>query len=672
MIDDQKDFNFLDKKRLLYVFVFVFFLFCLLIFWFFKIQILEKDVWQKRALKQHEKLLKIPFKRGRFFSNTQIKDNHPNFFSPIVQDVAKYHLFIDPEKIPIAFKEEISEKLLKFFNLKLLEKQNFLKQFYIKKRKRRLVKWISKEKHDQITLWWKTYYKKNKITSNSLFFELDFKRSYPFGSLLGQVLHTVQEEKEPGTSQAIPTGGLELYFNELLKGSFGLKKIYRSPKNELRASKIIKPSVNGADIYLTINHYLQAIAEEELERGVKRANAKGGWAVLMDPFTGEVLSLAQYPFFDLEKFGSYFQKETKQNPQGCFLEEHTRVKAITDSFEPASIFKPIALAALLKANEKYFDKHKKHLFYPDEKIETRNGVFKGRSRPLKDGRRHNFLNMYMAVQKSSNIYMGKVTDKILSKISDKWYRETLKSFGFGTKTGVEIPAESGGLLPEIGKMHPNGKPQWSLATPYSLAIGHNILTNSMQIAKIYASIANGGYEIKPTLIKKIIKDDKLIFSQKKQKLNKKIFSQRICDELICAMKFVTKLGGSSRLGDIYGYTEAGKSGTSEKIINGTYSKEKYIASFVGIAPATNPRFVLLISIDEPEKTFVKGVGKMHHGGVCASYVFKNIATRSLQYLGVKPDDPSGYPYGDPRRNYKNANWNYEVDLLKDLYIKWNK
>jgi cell division protein FtsI (penicillin-binding protein 3) len=120
-----------------------------------------------------------------------------------------------------------------------------------------------------------------------------------------------------------------------------------------------------------------------------------------------------------------------------------------------------------------------------------------------------------------------------------------------------------------------------------------------------------------------------------------------------------------------GYTEAGKSGTAEKIINGIYSKEHNISSFLGFAPAKNPRFVLLVSIDDPEKKIIPGLGKHQLGGICAAPVFREIATRCLQYLGVAPDDPYGYPYGDPRRNLEKADLVKEVRQLKELDKAWN-
>jgi len=420
---------------------------------------------------------------------------------------------------------------------------------------------------------------------------------------------------------------------------------------------------------LTINHYLQAIAESELEKGVKAAGGLGGWAVMMDPCTGEILALAQIPSFDPIHYADYFN-----NPD---LQEHTRVKAASDCFEPGSIFKAITIAICLKANEDLAKQGKPPLFTPEEKIPTANGWFPGRSTPLKDGRTHNFLNMDMGIQKSSNVYMARLIHRVIETFGEQWYHKALVDiFGFGKKTGVELPAESPGLVPTPGKLHPNGKLEWSLPTPYSLAIGHNILINAIQMVKAYAVIANGGFEVQPHLVRKIVKNksdgtQQVLVDNTSYRATKQVLSPTIVQQLVRGMKFVTKEGGTSKRADIMGYTEVGKSGTSEKIIEGKYSKDHNISSFLGFAPAKNPRFVLLVSIDDPEKKFIPGVGKHQMGGVCASPIFREIATLSLQYLGVAPDDPYGYPPGDPRRDPKKADWLAEVEKLKELYEKWN-
>lgn len=643
---------------------FLFLLFCALIVRFYKIQIIEKDKWTQEAIAQHQYVATLPFMRGSFYSNTSIKEGHPGEEQPFVIDVPKFHLFIDPDSIPENMKGKIAEHLFGLLGFSPEQKKKLRPEFDRKSRSRKIAMWLDRDQRLQIENWWKGFASAHKIVRNAIFFTSEFKRSYPFGSLLGAVLHTVQEEKDPETGQGLPTGGLEMLFNSYLEGKCGKKLIVRSPRHPLDTGKILEPAENGADIYLTINHYLQAIAETELRKGVETVKGKGGWAVMMDPYSGEILALAQTPCFDPARYADYFN-----DPE---LQEATRVKAVSDCYEPGSIFKAITAAICMKANEELAKMGRPLLFTPEEKVPCSNGWFPGRSAPLKDARVHPYLNMEMALQKSSNIYVARMVHRLIETLGDQWYRKSLESvFGFGQKTNVELPAESPGLLPTPGKLHPNGKLEWSLPTPYSLAMGHNILINGLQMVRAYAILANGGKAVQPHLVRKIVKNGQVLADFSSYRATTQVLSPSICSTIVRAMKFVTKEGGTCRRADIMGYTEAGKSGTAEKIIDGIYSKDHNVSSFLGFAPAKNPRFVLLVSIDDPEKKFIPGIGKQQFGGICATPVFREIATRALQYLGVAPDDPYGFPVGDPRRDPKKADWLAEVQSLKELYEKWN-
>ncbi|MBN1915069.1 MAG: penicillin-binding protein 2 [Parachlamydiales bacterium] len=651
----------LDNYFLVVLAVGIFFLFSLLILRFFHLQVIEGERWTTIGQKQHKKFSMVPFERGHFFSNTSIGQSMQSD-QPFVINVVEFHLFADPDAIPFNNKKEILQKIYQTIALDEKEKEFVASQLYKKSRCRKLIWWIDKNKRDLLEDWWVAYAHKHKISPNALYFIHDYHRSYPFGTMLGQVLHTVRDEVDPHNKQHIPTGGLEQSFDHFLRGKEGKKMVVHSPRHPLGIGEIIENSHNGADVYLTINHYLQAIAEEELKKGVEAVHAKGGWAVMMDPSNGHILAMAQYPFFDPREYRKYFNDPT--------LMEHGRVKPLMDAFEPGSIMKPVTMAICLKANQEYFEKMKKPLFDPNEKIATSDGHFPGRRIPITDLRGHKYLNMYMGIQKSSNIYMAKVIQRVISVFGDFWYRQALKDFGFGDKTGVELPMESPGMVPTPGKLYPSGKLEWSKATPYSLAIGYNILVSSMQILRCYGILANGGKDVHPTLIKKIMCEGKEIPLQRNVS-SKQIIDPQSVSVILRALKFTTKMRGTAPKGDIPGYTEGGKTSSSEKIIGGRYSKDLHISSFVGIAPMSAPRFVLMVVIDEPEKKFVPGVGKIHHGGICAAPVFSKIAARSLQYLGVAPDDPFGYPYGDPRRDARRADWSLEVQNLHELYERWN-
>lgn len=660
-----------ERKRLLVISLVVFFLFSILIYQYYKIQIVEGDKWSKKAEGQHYFVVTEPFLRGTFISNTSIKRGHPDTPQKFVIDVQKFHLHIDPNSIPIENRDEIAKYLTSTLNLTIEELLEIRKQFYRRSRNRRLAMWLERETRDVILEWWQPYARKHNIPRNALFFVKDYQRSYPFGKLLGQVLHTIQNQKDELTGQAIPTGGLELSLNRFLVGKQGKRRLMRSPRNSLELGEVIRPSQDGADIYLTINHCLQAIAEEEIAKFAKQFKAKGAWAVMLDPRTGEILALPQYPFFSPPDYQFFFNDKQ--------MADHTRAKAITDANEPGSVMKPLSVAIAMKANEALLLRGEKEIFDPEDKMATSDSHFAGRGgKALTDRNRvHKFLNMNMALQKSSNIYLARLVEKIIARLGNEWYRQQLQdTFGFGRKTYVELTSETNGLLPTPGKKHPNGTLEWSLGTPYTLAIGHNIQISTLQLARAYSVLANGGYLVQPTLIRKIVKtkengEQEILVdhtSPDRAKVFPRVLSPEIVSSVVKAMKYVTKRGGSSPKADVRGYTEAGKSGTAAKIENGKYADKLYCSSFVGFVPVENPAFVLAVTFDEPE---YEPIEKKHHGGFCAALAFREIARRSLEYLGVAPNDPHGYPVGDPRFDPDKADWYPETIKLKEMYEKWN-
>lgn len=662
-----------DRRRLVFISLFLFALFSLLIGQFYRIQIVQQEKWVKAANKQHQMVVLEPGRRGRFFSNTSIKKGHPEAPQPFVIDVPKFHLYIDPKGLPVDAHEEIQRALSRLLGIEGdPKKQELLReQFLRKSRSRKISTWLDRSQRDLIMEWWAPFARKRKIARNALFFISDYKRSYPFGQMLGQLLQTVREDRDE-KGNLIPVGGLELIFNKYLRASDGKRVVMRSPRHPLDTGELIEAPVDGADVYLTINHHLQAIAEQEIAKAVKQANAKGGFAVMMDPYTGEILALAQYPFFDPRDYGTYFN-----DPK---LLETTSIKAVTDAFEPGSTMKPLVLAAILQKNYEEIQAGKKPFFDPEEKILTLNGKVAGVKKPFKDLRPHRYMNMNMGVQKSGNIYFVKAVEKFMASHSDWEYRHLIETlFGLGSRTGVELPSESPGMLPTPGKLHPNGALEWSGMTPYTLAFGHNLQVNGMQMLRAYAAIANGGKLVKPTLVRKIVKQERdgkevtLLDNTGAERLESfaQVLDPSVSKRVLGAMKFVTKTGGTSTGAHLEGYTEAGKSGTAEKVIGGKYSKDIHFSNFIGIAPASKPLFVLMIGIDEPQKRYIPGVGKVHHGGKCTAPVFREIALQALDYLGVEPDDPGGFPKGDPRRGDLPADYEKEVKELQALYQSWN-
>jgi cell division protein FtsI (penicillin-binding protein 3) len=646
-------------------------LFCLLIAQFFRLQVLEHERWKKRAESQHYFVVKEPFRRGTFYANTSVQRTQGVRKVAFAIDVPLYHLYADPKAIPPQLRQEIRENILHILSPALKESKKMELELKRKCRSRRLVSWIAEQQKNQFLSWWRPYAKHHRLPSNALFFVSDFKRFHPMGRLLGQVLHTIQERRDEMTGRASPTGGLELSLNKYLEGSVGYRRLMRSPHNSLETGEVLKEPVNGADIELTINHCIQAIVEEELERGVKKHKAKGGVAVMVNPRTGEILALAQYPFFFPDQYQEYFNNTS--------LSEHSKIKLITDANEPGSPMKALTVSIALKANRLQKEQGNPTIFSILEKIPTSSGNFSGRSKPLTDVHFSKFLNFYMAVQKSSNVYMATLAGRVVRAMGEQWYREQLAhSFGLGGKTGIELIGESHGVLPRPGKVNGAGKLEWSKGTPYTLAIGYNVQVTSLQFARAMCVIANGGILPELTLVRKISRafdqgEEIIIDNTTEDRLRRfpRVFEEEDIAEVVKAMKFVTKAGGTAVKADIYGYTEAGKTGTSMKLINGQYSNKAHFASFVGFAPAKDPAFVLFVALDEPWVGYVPGLGLNHRGGTCATPIFREMARRTLEFLGVPMDDPYGFPAQDPRGNPKKADWYAETEALTHLYQQWN-
>ena len=636
---------------------------------FFKLQVIEHDRWEKRAEAQHFFMIKEPFRRGTFIANSSLKRGvHPEQFAI---DVPLYHLYADPKSIPDARKKEIREGIIRLLCPQIKEATKMASELKRRSRSRRLVTWLTEDQKALFSAWWFPYARKYHLPSNALFFVPDFKRFHPMGRLLGQVLHTIQEKRDEVTGKAFPTGGLELALNSYLEGSVGCRRLMRSPHNSLETGEVLRKPIHGCDVELTISPVLQAIVEEELEKGVKQHGAKGGFALLVDPETGHILALAQYPFFFPDTYQEYFN-----DPE---LAERSKVKAIIDTVEPGSPMKAFTVSCALAANRERKERNLSPIFSPMEKISTRSGMFPGRSKPITDVHAHGFLNMYLGVQKSSNIYMATLGGRISHGMGDEWYRKKLASFGFGEKTGIELLGESSGLLPTPGKVNAFKRLEWSKGTPYTLAIGYNIQVTGAQMARAFCALAHEGILPRLTLIRKITRehDDGMvetIVDHTGEEWTKN-FPHIICPddahETLSAMKFVTKPGGTAPKADIYGYTEAGKTGTTMKLVGGKYSNHAHFASFVGCAPVRHPAFVLYVGLDEPKVGYVPGRGTNHQGGTCAAPIFREIGRRTLEFLGVPMDDPYGFPSQDPRSDPKKADWYKENEALTKLHQRWN-
>lgn len=644
----------------------IIFLFTLLLVRFFYLQILDHPRWLNQANKQHHVVVSQNFHRGSFFVERQGKFTDKKILK-IVFDLLKFHLNVSPKKIPENLKEEILVVLSDLLHWDEKQVGWASQQIHKSSYNRRLGAWLSYEQKELVLNWWQSFSKKHGLANNVLFFEQDFQRSYPYGPFLGHLLHTVQERRDEKTAQAIPTGGLEMLYDPWLQGKAGKREFMRAPLYRLESfCGLHEKAADGANVLLTIDPFIQGLLEHELKAEVTHTGSKCGWAVILDPQNGEILAMAQYPFFHPEHYTEYFNDPEKI--------ENTRLKIVTDPYEPGSVMKPFTLAVALLANLQSEKQFKKPLFDFQEKTLVTPTYFPGRVRPLRDVSSHSYVNMNMAMQKSSNVYFAKMADKVVQTFGPVWYRDVLqKKFHFGCHLGVSLPGESPGVLPRVGKKHPNGTLEWSLSTPCSIAMGHNILVNTLQIARAFASLINGGYEVTPTFVKDIFYTDdskrRSIYKHNPQVM--KILPAEVANTVKGALRFTTVPGGSAAKGSIYGYTQGGKTGTSEKIIDGHYSKTHHISTFIGFAPFERPRFLMAVVMDSPPFQHLPGFGSFKWGGNCGAPLFRRVGGSVLRYLGEPPDNPTDYPVRDPRSDLKQVRFYEEINQMQQQYNEWN-
>jgi cell division protein FtsI (penicillin-binding protein 3) len=409
-------------------------------------------------------------------------------------------------------------------------------------------------------------------------------RFYPQHSIAAQVLGYAGVDNH-GLS------GLELTLDRPLAGQAGRETLVRDPFGHVLDSIVSKTARDGSDVSLTIDHNIQSEAEQVLRQTVQRWHAKDGTAIVLDPHTGAVLAMAVAPTYDANSFPSV-PRDAQRN------------RAITDTYEPGSTFKLVTVAGALSSG----------IVTPQEKFTLPYSI-QVADRRIHDAEPRGTETMSVAkiLSKSSNV--GAIT--LAELLGKNRLASWISRFGFGHPTGIDFPGESQGIVLPVDK--------WSGSTIGNVPIGQGIAVTPMQMASAYAAIANGGVWTRPHLV------DRVGDGLAKPVLRRRIVTRWIARELTSMLQNVV-FDGTGTLAQIPGYHVAGKTGTAAKPDpRGGYSTSKYVASFVGFAPATRPRVVVLVTVDEPQGAI--------WGGVVAAPAFKEIAQQTLQYLSAPPDAP---------------------------------
>ncbi|MDQ3066267.1 MAG: penicillin-binding protein 2 [Actinomycetota bacterium] len=382
--------------------------------------------------------------------------------------------------------------------------------------------------------------------------------------------------------------GLERSLDRALVGKPGKQTTVTDPAGRVIDVIATKPEVAGDDVFLTIDHRIQANAESVLRETVRKWGAKGGTAVVLDPRTGAVLALAVAPGFDANKFGT--------TPA-----ERRRNRAVTDLYEPGSTFKVVTVAAAL--SEKIVAPSTSYTLATSIRVADRI-INEHEPRPTQQ------MTVAQILSQSSNV--GTIT--LAQLLGRERVEHWIDRFGFGKQTGIDAPGESGGLLPGY----------WSGSTIGNVPIGQGIGVTAVQMAAAYGAIANSGVMRTPYLVERIGSEER------SRGQGRRVVSETVSAQMMAMLRDVVSAeGGTGAAAAVPGYTVAGKTGTAAKPIPGGYSDSKYVASFVGVVPAKDPHLVISVSIDEPSGAI--------WGGVVAAPAFAEIARSSLVELEVAPD-----------------------------------
>jgi cell division protein FtsI/penicillin-binding protein 2 len=386
--------------------------------------------------------------------------------------------------------------------------------------------------------------------------------------------------------------GLELRYDRVLSGRDGEETIVRDPFGRLLDVTDTQPVRDGRDITLTIDHRLQARVEQVLRETRIAWRARGATAIVIDPRTGAILAMAVEPGFDANRYGD-------------FASERVRNGAVTDTYEPGSTFKVVTVAGAL---EDRLVNPGTTFVLPDSIQVSDRVIHEAEERDTE------VLTVAEILSRSSNV--GAIT--LALELGKERLAFWIDRFGFGRKTGIDFPGESAGIVLPPGK--------WTGSTIGNVPIGQGIAVTPLQMAAAYAAIANGGVWRRPHLVERI--GTQALPPVERERL----FSRRTARALARMMADVV-LEGTGTEARVPGYTVAGKTGTAAKPDErGGYSERKYVASFVGFAPARSPRVVILVAVDEPKGNI--------YGGTVAAPAFAKIAEFALPYLEVPPDAPA--------------------------------
>jgi cell division protein FtsI/penicillin-binding protein 2 len=527
----------------------------------FFIQFFRSSYLTSIAKKQHNQFVELEPRRGTIY-DCNLKTQALN--------LSMDSLYATPNAIKDGDKEGIIEKLSPILGS---DRAYLRDRLYRKKSFIWLARKLTAEKADAI----------RALKIKGLGFIKETKRIYPNSYLASHIIGFSGMDN-------IGLEGIERDFDKYLKGVAGWAIFLRDARQKKLDiwEKMVLP-VDGLDLVLTIDEVIQYIAERELDKAFKNFHAKGASIIVMDPHTGRILAMASRPSYDLNDHSSV-DKDSMRN------------RSICDLFEPGSVFKIVTASAAIEEKK----------VTEEDRFFCENGSYKVGGHILHDHRAHGTLTFRQVIEESSNIG----TVKIAQLLGPDTVYQYLKAFGFGSKLGVDLSGEISGMI----------KPPraWSKTSISAIPIGQEVGVTALQLVSAISVIANGGQLMKPYIIDSVRDKQGRVIKQNKPVLIRKVIS---VDTAMRIKKILTGVveEGTGRLAKVPGFSAAGKTGTAQKLEpNGAYSHSKFVASFIGFAPAEDPLLAIVVTVDEPHPYYF--------GGVVAAPVFQKVAGDAIRYI----------------------------------------
>ncbi len=554
------------KVRIIFISSLLFFSFVFIVGRMFQLQVLKKEQLYKLAAQQQ--LVQIPFvpKRGTIYDR---KENE------LAVSIEVDSVYADPPKVVDV--NRTTHDLAPILQIDRKELQQRLKSH-------RSFEWIQRKISPREAAEIKA------LQLPGISFLKENRRFYPNSQLAAHIIGFVGLD-----SRGLE--GAEFQYDALLNGKNRIGTMERDAlgRRIMMGNPLFEQEDHHKNIHLTLDKNIQHVAETELGRAVQKWRAKGGIVIAMDPQTGKILAMASYPFFNPNQFIQYQPK-------------FWRNRAISDAFEPGSLFKTFLAAAALEEK----------VVRPSDSFFCENGSYVVYDRTIHDHSKHGWLTFQQIIKFSSNIGASKVGEKMGK---ERFYRY-ICAFGFGEKTGIDLPGEGKGIV-----HHPRYWPPVALDT---ISFGQGISVTGIQLAVALSAIANGGFLMKPYMVEKITNEKDEVSQFFQPEVVRRVISEETAKKVTALLKTTTEKGGTGEEAVPAGFEVAGKTGTAQKVepVRGGYSDDRFSSGFMGFGPADDPRLVLLIVIDEPRTE--------SHGGVVAAPVFKAIMEKVLPYLNVMP------------------------------------